>query len=602
MKKIVSASLALFFIIAGFLVFIKNKKSVQPDSSQKSIHALPSNFEATTHFKMVSRGTFLGNQDGGLKIHTDLEGSPVISFDKDSRVLKMVWTPLMVLKVNDVLNEGYKSDLESVKDETFYAHFNEQMVMDKIYYSKRANVQPAVQELVLNFNKMLAHQAAWYLTSIPMEKTTYKKGVDIWGETEITLTNDGTTTLARLQSIEKKSIQNGTGKFEITKDTDGKVFVEGSQEASMGDGDSSKSMATTLNEYSFTTLGFKHTKEIKISVDFSKLDSTPPWMVVDSKAIKEDSLKEKLKSWDKNKLQKAVFNFKLPANSTYKDVGEISGIISDMLYMDHSLAKAYYEWVKKLGPEHPLYPEIIKALGVVGCPECQVSLLKITEDYRNNVNATEKSLVAIGFVENPEVATEERMREFAQDRQFKNSGMANAMLGNYASALAEKDPERAKKIDEELSNKLNKSKNKNDIQRQLAALGNSGQCTDYNAIAALTKNTDIDIRKDAVMALRYCKNEQVDELYKTLFREKGEMRMSVVQAVEMRISTGINLEQQFDFFAKWIENPASTLDQQETGMVVNLLRAFSRQERRYMELFNVIKKNCSNNNTCAYFK
>ncbi len=600
MKKILIAFFAVFLTAAAYWAFQKKSSSENRVNKEDKL-TLFSNFEANVYFKMSSHGTFMGNQEGGLKIHTNLEGYPVITFDKNSGLLKLVWSPVMVLKVNDVLKEDYKNEFDTVKNETFYAHFNKQMVMDKIYYSKRAGISPAVQEMILNFNKMLAHQAAWYFTLAPLEKTTAVSGVDIWGETIISLDNNGATTTAKMKSIENKSIQNGTGDFEITREADGKVLVEGSQKAVMGNTEGSTSMASTLNEYSLKTKEYRELGEMKIEVDLSQLESTLPWMVVDAKAMKENSIKEKLKNWDKNKLSKAVFGFKLPANPSYKDVAELSGIISDMLYMDHTLAKTYYEWVKKLRPDHPLYGEFLKALGVVGCSECQEMILKITDDYRNNEAATQKSLVAVGFVENPEAATEEKMRELGEDKKFKNSVVADFMLGNFASALADKDQERSKKIDEDFVKKLKKSSTKNEILRYLGALGNSGQCTDYESIVAFTKNPDLDIRKDAVMALRNCKNENVDKLYRTLFTEKGELRMIIVQAVEMRITNGINLDQQFDFFVKWVESQSSTLDQQEMGLVAGLLKSFSRQDGRFLEQYNLIKKNCSKNNTCAYF-
>lgn len=595
MKKPITLFVSLLIIVGAIWII---KKRSEPKMENKS--SLFTSFEASLNFKMKSVAE-INSGDGALAINTLLSGDPEISFYKKERLMKVKWTPVAVFEVNKIVKTEYAQEFNSVVDETFYVHFDKQMVVDGIYYSLRSSLSPEVQDLILNFNKMLTHQLTWYFILAPKETVTIVSGVDIWSENNQEVKNDNTKILVDTKSVEKGSnSQQGTGHFEVTRGSDGKVSSVGNQHSVLGD--PAKPMAKTENNYETKTVFYRESQDLKIDIDLARLMKTPPWIVADPKALRAATLREKLKDWNPQKLREAVFGFKVKKNAPYKDIAELSALLDDMLFMNNSLAKDYYEWALKLGSKHPLYDEIIKSLGFVGCPECQKYLVKITNDFKGDKEASQKALIAIGFLQNPLEESEEGLRELAEEKTFVNHELADYMLGTMASKMEENEPDRALRIDKDYSERIRKNPGSiPDIRHNLTVLGNSGLCSEYDQIIKLISHPDESVQKDALLATRFCKNEALVKVYWGLFKTKANLHETLFQALDMRLQKGIAEQALFDNFKKWLLDDSAKADDHLKKTVVGYLKSFGARGPSFNDQFKALAASCADYKLCYYF-
>jgi hypothetical protein len=231
--------------------------------------------------------------------------------------------------------------------------------------------------------------------------------------------------------------------------------------------------------------------------------------------------------------------------------GEFSAIVaaaksSDVLVRNRALnhfqvlaglnsnLKTIQEELVRLDSTDESFAPIVSALASVGTPEIQELLRGVIEQRSGDWRCYSAIVPSLGLLTQPSQATIDFlvMQSRLPDPDF--SSTAALAVGSIVHTLSKTDPRKGEQLLSSYIAKIESSETSlDDLKESLAVVGNSGLVSAAPNLLKHIDNPRADVRADVVMALRFMRTTQVEDvLLARLFRETDlEVRLRIVDAL-----------------------------------------------------------------------
>ncbi|NBO38923.1 hypothetical protein EBU99_10115 [bacterium] len=193
----------------------------------------------------------------------------------------------------------------------------------------------------------------------------------------------------------------------------------------------------------------------------------------------------------------------------------------------------FKEELRAVDASDEAFPQLIAALGAVGSPEIQQTLIELVRERQQDWRAFSSIVPVLAGVENPTQETIDALVEFSRFPDADFSSTASLALGGVVHTLSKTNPARGEQLLESYLRRIEQPHgNLEELKESLAVLGNAGLPATASAIISLTSHPRADVRAEATMALRFIRTPYVERrLLSILERDADvEVRMRAVDA------------------------------------------------------------------------
>lgn len=242
-------------------------------------------------------------------------------------------------------------------------------------------------------------------------------------------------------------------------------------------------------------------------------------------------------------------------------------------------------FLQEISGKDDVFGPIVAAIGAVGTPSLQGVLRKILSQRPGEWNSFAAIVPVFGGLNSPSDETIQFLEQMTRDTDPDFASTAALALGGSVNSFATAQPERSKQILEKyISNVENPQADPEEIKASLAVLANAGLESTRSAILTLTYHARSDVRAEAVMALRFMRDAEVEQRFVTLFERDPEIdvRLSVVDA----LAFGPFSSRFMNIFRRCIEGAAKcSLILREKCLDLLTSKEFSRAEKESLRLW-----------------
>jgi hypothetical protein len=570
--------LIAFLVIGGSLLFVLQKNTAQ------SVYFVG-------QLSLQSTGSF--NQT--LQIQSTSQGQTNVWVDPEQRIVKLNWSPSHDIKVNGVSDKQSSQNISNLTDETVYLVFDPSGVFTELYYLPRAGLNSGEQNILLNTNKIAAHQVAWLAIA---QANWWNQGSDLWGLYQSkplhgpdSITIDTQTSMPSPSGMSGKSqtvikLFNSNINQVITKQQ--QLVVLGKN--TTGESENSFSLVLTSQQQ----IKFSLAEEFNVIKASWKM--TPAWITVDKLEARKAQIAERLKSETTQSLFKQLTQFKAQPGQGYQAIAPLSVKLEEMLLLHPELASTYKRWALELGAKHIMFDEIIRALSSVGDPECQNSLRALANFFTNDIDTARKILLAIGLLDQPSSDTQSWLTNNLNSDNQEYERISELMLGQVGNRIANSSPDRAAAIDSILQSRLGSGKDEPERDNTLAAIGNFGSCNPWNQILAEIDAPTKSRQERAILAIRFCPRSQVADIYWRVFKQKSQLRTTVLHAAQMRLARNLIEAPFLEALLEYVS--INTADKEIAASLVAILEEGATKVPALTERWQQFKSNCQS--YCSY--
>lgn len=151
---------------------------------------------------------------------------------------------------------------------------------------------------------------------------------------------------------------------------------------------------------------------------------------------------------------------------------------------------------------------LLDALGSVGTPEAQALLLQLIGERRFDHEQTRSSLINVSLTPHPTPETVNALRELTSDPQHGNQALLG--LGSAAHSLGEDNPESAIPLVREIEGRLEKTKQPEQQETALRALGNTGNALGLSTCEQYIVHEHLNVRLGAIACARLIPGPRAD--------------------------------------------------------------------------------------------
>lgn len=542
---------------AVFLLFAWHKISpkISPVSVPKSNLATEKQY--IYNFSIKSLGEL--NLEQNIKLETNIKGS--IAVITQGEYLIFSWTPNISIELNN--KSLPTSELENVLKSvsSFSLRLSGEKPISLNLYTNldpnNPNTTPAV-----NFLRMIAMSFYWRNDFLSQNFC-----FDYFGPCLITELKGDDRFMTKSTNSKDAYVKQDSA-FQVKHDEMGKILnLSQRQESVLSFAD--KKLGKNL---------------IQISLDFLRNEVAPaqapgnfswnPFMSPSGLNQYKNQLQRKYAGWDLKRVKDQFIKLKLSGAKNASDYAKASTALQELLFSNPSLAQEYGNYVNSLDPADPMYAEILRALSFVGSPECQKALINHFFIAKKNVVRGNNLLVALGFVQNPTLESQEFLESLSQSADAPFRKTAQLMLGNMAYNLQTSDPTRSNDLHSKLLEKITTAKSREELLHALAVWGNTGSCESVDQIIVLTRNVDLDIAKAALLGLRFCSLPPVNNLYVVELFGRKDFTDTILSAIEMRCQRGLCDQGFLKLLDRELTKMPDALERQQTERIKHLLENY----------------------------
>lgn len=518
-------------------------------------------YDAQLRFRLVSSGAVKlpaaqGNAAQELRIETVVDDSAQVI--REGNRIELHWDdPKFEMSVNGRRLPEQEAMLKAAGKQLMVLELGREGNPEKFFYRPLRGLRPEASELLVNTAKMILFQLAWD----PAQKGK-ATGTDFWGRTELSWKDPFEVTTESAAKTE--SGLRGTGRFTVTFDGNGYLAtVKGYQETAP---EGALALGTSRSTYD---LSLSHHTVIELATDLSGLETSLPWVIVNPDSVLRAAYADRTAGWSLERVAKEAEALRRARSTSMTAISPLSEKLYQLLWLDHSRAPAYAKLALELGPKHPLFDELLKALSQVGDAGSQAALLDVLRALRGDP-ASLKVMINVAFTRAPGPEAERMLEDIAANPASpgqKNS--AELLLGQMAWQLRETEPQRAWAIEARFREILVTARDPREVAHALDVIGNTGLCGAPTVLAAYASDVKAPFFPNALESLRYCRNELAAITLLQAFGRGGRSTEAALKALEMRAERGIYDEAVFTALLEWLK--ANGRKREKSRTVMNVL-------------------------------